>query len=602
MHGVLLEPHAEVRGTEVRDVAVRSDGGAWVADTWEALGGEPRDPGEYEVRVRVDGGSGGASAQLPPCAGRGHVSIDGRDVPAPPGPVVVPLAAGAHDIVITVGVSRYERRIACGELPRVGPARTTTEGLGVLAFDSPHGSAGGGRAVVYVPPGHDAAKPGAMLVGLHPWNGSVWTYAAYAELLRAADARDVVLLMPSGLGNSLYVADAEDEVMRAIDALAEVVAVDPRRVSLWGASMGGAGATTVGFHHPDRFAGVTSFFGDSRYDLSTYVRGLLHDEHGAHLVNALDVVDNARWLPVWLVHGEDDHTSPIRQSEILADAMRARGFTVAFDRVPGLGHAGVLVAKYVGAVVERAATLQSAASPARVTYRSVRPWDTGAYGVHIQRASDTGDAFIDLERVGSEVRVNRQENVRRWWVDPGALGVESRRAAEPQRGGCGRSGLHDSLEAAPQMAFAEVDQDAEAQAGCLQVGDHLGGVNRGGRRKRLQLHDDPAVDDEVHAAIPDGYALVLNDHRYLPGERDSAPSEFLAEGVFVNALAEGRSQVSVHLDGRIEQDARQRIVAVTRLHAPLSVVTVHSCFSTTNPLRLCGSAALHASPATRGSP
>lgn len=440
MHGVLLEPHAEVRGAEVRDVTVRSAGadsrgasGAWVADNWVSLDGQPREPGEYEVRVRVDGGPGGLAAQVPPCAGRQHVSLDGRELPAPPGPVVVPLPSGTHDIAITVRVSRYERRIACGETPRVGPARTTTEGLGVLTFDSPHGAAGGGRAVVYVPPGHDASRPGALLVGLHPWNGTMWTYAAYAQLLREAAARDVVLLMPSGLGNSLYMGDAEDEAMRAIDALAEVVAIDPRRVSLWGASMGGAGATTVGFHHPDRFASVTSFFGDSRYDLSTYVRGLLHDEHGAHLVNALDAVENARWLPVWLVHGEADRTSPIRQSEMLFDAMRARGFAVAFERVPAMGHAGALVVRYIGAVVDRAATLRAAELPARVTYRSVRPWDTGAYGVHIQRASNDGDAFIDLERVGGAVRVNRSENVRRWWLDPGALGMESTRTAEPSR-------------------------------------------------------------------------------------------------------------------------------------------------------------------------
>ena len=55
--------------------------------------------------------------------------------------------------------------------------------------------------------------------------------------------------------------------MRAMAALAARVAVDPHRVSIWGASMGGAGATTIAFHRPDRFAGVTSFFGDSEYDL-----------------------------------------------------------------------------------------------------------------------------------------------------------------------------------------------------------------------------------------------------------------------------------------------------------------------------------------------
>src|SRR4029079_18172424 len=102
--------------------------------------------------------------------------------------------------------------------------------------------------------------------------------------------------------------------MRAIEAVEKEVSVDRQRVSLWGASMGGAGATTISFHHPDRFAFVTSYFGDSRYDLTTYVRNLVGGEEGARRVNALDVLENARHLPVLLVHGEDDHTSPMRQS------------------------------------------------------------------------------------------------------------------------------------------------------------------------------------------------------------------------------------------------------------------------------------------------
>ena len=69
--------------------------------------------------------------------------------------------------------------------------------------------------------------------------------------------------------------------MRAISALRSRVAINPARVSIAGASMGGAGATTIGFHRPDRFASITSFFGDSRYDLATYVRPILHDAAGA---------------------------------------------------------------------------------------------------------------------------------------------------------------------------------------------------------------------------------------------------------------------------------------------------------------------------------
>jgi dienelactone hydrolase len=227
--------------------------------------------------------------------------------------------------------------------------------------------------------------------------------------------------MPSGLGNSLYTADAEDEVLRAMDALSSVARVPfPSRdlvhgwdVSIWGASMGGAGATTIAFHQPDRFVAVTSFFGDSSYDLSTYVRAILHDQRAAHQVNALDVVDNARYLPVRLIHGEDDATSPIRQSEILADALQQRGYAVRFDRVPGIGHAGALVARFLPEVVAAAATTSGRAFGRRVTYRSVRPSDIAFSHVVIERTSPTADAFIDLEGRQDGIHVLHIDGVQR---------------------------------------------------------------------------------------------------------------------------------------------------------------------------------------------
>jgi enterochelin esterase-like enzyme len=324
-------------------------------------------------------------------------------------------------------VSRYERRIACGDPVRVGRRETTRDGLALLTFDSPHAARGGGRAVLYVPPGHDAHRAAPLLVGAHPWNGSIWTYAAYGELLAEARARDVVLLMPSGLGNSLYTADAEDEVLRAVDAAGEVIAIDRAAVSLWGASMGGAGATTIGLHHPDRFASVTSFFGDSKYDLATYVRATLPTEAAAHRVNALDVADNARNVPVWLVHGEDDVVSPIRQSEMLAAALSDRGFHVRFDRVPGMGHAGALVASFAARVVDVAAEAGVPAVVLRVTYRSVRPEDTGAYGVRFTRTSARGDAYVDVERTADAVHVRAHEGVTGVVLPRGALGLGAAR-------------------------------------------------------------------------------------------------------------------------------------------------------------------------------
>lgn len=374
-------------------------------------------------RHRLSFAASGEAVLVPHCAGRGRVWIDDvlRDRGSK-GPLVVRLEGGsAHRVKVEVDASAYEKRVACSEEPRAGKLVTSYEGLATLRFSSPHRHADAGQVVVFVPRGHSFAAPGPLLVGVHPWNGGPWTYAAYAELLDEAQKKDVVLAMPSGLGNSLYTADAEDEVLSAIAAVTRAIPIDPRRISIWGASMGGAGATTISFHHPDRFAFVASYFGDSKYDLSTYVRGILGGEAGAHEVNALDIVENARHLPVLLVHGEDDKTSPMVQSTMLYEAMKKAGFAVELERVAGMGHEGPLVVKYVRRVVDRAAEARAPAYPARVSYRSVRPRDTGAYGVRLVR-SGKGDALVDLDGARGTVNVLRADGVSGIVLEPGALG------------------------------------------------------------------------------------------------------------------------------------------------------------------------------------
>ncbi len=417
--------HEAVSGAAVSHVSVQGAAGPAVDMAWTELSA-PKLPGLYSLRFQAP--SGAPAVMVPHCNGRERILVDGavRD-PGSKGPLVVPLGGDgrAHEITVEIKASTYEKRIACSAPPRIGPAVTTTDGLSLLRFSSPHAAKGGGAAVVFVPGGHDRTKPSALLVGTHPWNGGPWTYAAYSELLEEAGAKDVVLLMPSGLGNSLYVADAEDEVMRAIDAVGQELAIDRQRVAIWGASMGGAGATTISFHRPDRFAFVASWFGDSRYDLTTYVKGVLGGEDGARRVNALDVLDNARHLPVLLVHGEDDRTSPMKQSTMLFDAMKKAGFTVELHRAPRMGHEGPLVVKHIREVVDRAATAVAPARPSRVSFRSQRSTDTEAYGVKIVRppGNEEREAFVDLERRDDGIHVLAASGVREIVLARDALGA-----------------------------------------------------------------------------------------------------------------------------------------------------------------------------------
>jgi pimeloyl-ACP methyl ester carboxylesterase len=301
-----------------------------VEPVWNALGA-PKAPGIHAVELVARG----PSITVPHCNGRQRVLVDGeaRDLGSK-GPLAVDLGPGEHAIKVEVKVSGYEKRIACA------PWRSTPEPVD-----------GGG--VLIVPRGHDRNKPGALFVGLHPWNGTPWTYVAYKELLDEAEKKDVVLLMTNGLGNSLYQPPAEAEVLREIEAAKKMVAVDPSRISIWGASMGGGGATTIAFHHPEMFAYCASYFGDSKFPDKI---------PGARELSALTYVDKAKHLPVRLIHGEDDRVSPLEQSVLLYDAMKARGFDVKLDRVPNAGHEGALVVRFIRSVVGEAATRRRCAN------------------------------------------------------------------------------------------------------------------------------------------------------------------------------------------------------------------------------------------------
>ncbi|HEY1955865.1 MAG TPA: prolyl oligopeptidase family serine peptidase [Polyangiaceae bacterium] len=421
--GATLPLRAVVRGGEIAEVDVVTPKGTTHA-TFASLSRTKLDPGPVTIRATAPGDRRGV--EIPECSHRGAVTIDGTRYAPSDGPFVVRLSPREtpHTIEIELRASEYERRVVCGDPIRAGALTETRDGLRTIDFASPREDVlrGGGRAVVYVPPGHDASKPAALLVGVHPWNGDAWTYAAYAELLAAARAHDVVLLMPSGLGNSLYTEHAENEVMRAIAAAEREVAIDPRRVSIWGASMGGQGATTIGLHRPDRFAFIASYFGDAKFDLASYVRSILPTEEAAHRVNPIDVIDNARWVPIWLIHGDADRTSNVHESDALAASLRMHGYAVRYDRPSGRGHEGLLVAEHIADVVARAADARVPEHPAHVTFRSVRPSDDRAYGVRILR-SGNGDAFVDVEQIRGRVVVHAASGVRAIVLEPGALGA-----------------------------------------------------------------------------------------------------------------------------------------------------------------------------------
>ena len=403
--------------------------------------------GKHSLSFGISTGSGARMLLVPPCAGVETLGFDAAPS-SPPGepdrrtlakgsdrltaPRLVAIPPGAKTFDLALDVGSYESRIACGFAPAVGAAGGPTAGVATLTFASSNAHKDAGAAYVYLP-SNFATNPSekrALLVAPHPWGGDAATYLRYAELFAAADADGVVVLFPSGLGNSLYTAPAERETMLALDAVMSVLPIDSERIGIWGASMGGAGATTIGYHHPDRFNVVASFFGDSRYDRKTYVRSILTSDAAAQAVNADDVAENGLHLTTILVHGTADKVSPPKQTTLFCDHLKKLGYSPTCTMLAGRGHEGGVVAQEIAAVVHAVATVRSPAHPSHVRFRTVRPSDDRAYGVRLLRADASKPAYIDVEARAGSVVVHASENVKSLGLANDALGLGTGSAAE----------------------------------------------------------------------------------------------------------------------------------------------------------------------------
>ena len=113
-------------------------------------------------------------------------------------------------------------------------------------------------------------------------------------------------------------ADAEDHITAAIDAVIAGYAVDERRITITGNSMGGEGSIRYAALHADRIAAVAPTAG-----------------------SAMIVVEDAPVLArmgVWMFQGETDHLSTAVLARRMVAAIRAAGGEPRYTEIEGVGH------------------------------------------------------------------------------------------------------------------------------------------------------------------------------------------------------------------------------------------------------------------------
>ena len=109
----------------------------------------------------------------------------------------------------------------------------------------------------------------------------------------------------------------DPDVLNALlDSVIKQYRVDKNRVYLTGLSMGGYGTWTLAAAHPEKFAAIAPICGGG---------------------NPADAAKLAR-LPIWVFHGAQDNTVPLKRSEEMVEALKAAGGNPKFTVYPEAGH------------------------------------------------------------------------------------------------------------------------------------------------------------------------------------------------------------------------------------------------------------------------
>jgi predicted peptidase len=117
--------------------------------------------------------------------------------------------------------------------------------------------------------------------------------------------------------------DLLDPACALVDQIAGAHAVDGRRLYATGLSLGGFGVWELALcSSRQRFAAIVPIAGGWREGSRDVPEG----------------ISELRGLPVWAFHGALDETVPAYQSEVLVEALRARGGDVRFTLYPDADH------------------------------------------------------------------------------------------------------------------------------------------------------------------------------------------------------------------------------------------------------------------------
>jgi predicted esterase len=157
-----------------------------------------------------------------------------------------------------------------------------------------------------------------------------------------------VAIRPTGRGpGSVYQNYGEVDTFEAISDATDKFQIDPNRMSITGASMGGAATWYLVAHHPDFFSAGAPFCGYCDHRLWEKPGGLTFhmqdwEEPSWMARSAAFLPENFEHTPMWIVHGEWDRSVgggvPVEHSRRMFGLLKEHGCDVRYTESPRTGH------------------------------------------------------------------------------------------------------------------------------------------------------------------------------------------------------------------------------------------------------------------------
>jgi predicted peptidase len=146
-----------------------------------------------------------------------------------------------------------------------------------------------------------------------------------------------VALFPQAPPDSAWEGKTAERVLRQIDATIEEFRLDPDRVYLTGASMGGEGVYYLAMRHPSRFAGLVVSCG-SPFTPAWRLEDLGRPPADRSSAAFSEVARATQGLPLRAFHGSDDALVDVEEARAMMRAFEASGADAILKEYPGFGH------------------------------------------------------------------------------------------------------------------------------------------------------------------------------------------------------------------------------------------------------------------------